>query len=176
MGVPKTFADGEGLIAADVNKYLNSPYTVVKSADETINNSIAVQNDDHLVITVPADPGGVNKYLLTGFVLVTGSGTPDMYFQWQNTGLSIWYSVFGPATVATSMSAAEASDVEGRVNPDNSIIAIGNTGALAGVHIFGYVEPTTVAVPLQLQWAQNVATVANTLVKKGSWLRLEKTY
>lgn len=139
---------------------------VRKTADEIVNNSAALQNDDHLVLAAEA-----NSVWLVDFIILvlTPSATPDVKLAITvPAGASVFYSItrhnpFGGAVSDqvgnVSGEAIQVSLIAGETNFIR-IPTIAVVGATAG--------------NIQLQWAQFGATAEDTTVKANSCLIAHK--
>ncbi len=176
MGVPKTFVAGEVLTASDVNTYLTGPSFAIKTADEIVNTSAVLQNDDHLVIAMP-----VNKnYLLTAWLLTAGAVGADLQIAFTfPANATVTHSItgmaaIGPTSASASTEMTYAGAAEDTSSPTVTVTAgTESTSVFSGLFISGYVTTAATAGNLQLQWAQSNSTASNSTFKKGSWLRLE---
>jgi len=138
-----------------------------KSADETVNNSAAMQNDDELVLPVVAS----EVWYFELFVLFRSSTGADIKFgfsvpsgatmKWHSQAL--WYGVGVGSTPGTPN---EATDSYAR----------GGAGATTttGFMIWGIIVVSTTAGNVNLQWAQNTAESSDTKVLANSCLRATK--
>lgn len=125
---------------------------VRKAADETVNNSAVLQNDDHLVLAVGAD----DVWFIIVVALVTTGATPDWKcsfavpaggaMKWEAWSAAPWDKVAGGSYAATGPLAAIPVGVQG--------IYIG--GGTAG--------------NVNFQWAQRVADPSDTKVLTNSFL------
>lgn len=136
---------------------MDAPTVVRKTADETVNNSDALQNDDDLLFAMTAS----TTYEIELLLLISSNATADfkMAFTLPAGADMIW---FLPATATL---ASEGSTAEG--------ISITGT-TVEGYLIRGIVRCDTTAGNLQLQWAQNTATVVDTIVYANSALKYWK--
>lgn len=138
---------------------LNPGTTAYKTADETIISTGTYQDDDHLFVTVEAN--GVYVYTVEGayssgvtpdfrfqFSVPSGTfgGTYFQYFDATNAMVRSSYSV--PATGAVTGLQGKASDTPFEFG---GIFTCGATGGT-----------------MQWQWAQDVSTASNTIVRAGS--------
>jgi hypothetical protein len=135
--------------------------TAVKTADETVNNSGTLQNDDHLSIAV-----GANEIWIVRMALnLTIRAASD--FQWAFTLPS------GGTATALRMSGDFTVNVG---TPDQSQDATAAITVLSsGLQTIGYggaviVKTAGTSGTAQLQWAQNTATPEDTSVLVGSSL------
>jgi hypothetical protein len=135
---------------------------VTKTADEIVNNSSVLQNDDHLVLAVEAN----QSYIMLLFTRGTSvTATPDLKIGWSvpaGTSMS-WNSINNLGTAAT------AEETEASALTQN----IG-AGQQKGMVSAGVVIVGGTAGNIQLQWAQATATAENTTMRQGSWMALIK--
>jgi hypothetical protein len=138
---------------------LNPAQVTYKTADETIISTGTYQDDDHLYVTVEA--GGVYVFTVEGaynsgvtpdfryqFSVPSGtfSGTYFQYFDASNAMVRSSYSV--PATGAVTGLQGKVSDTPFEFG---GVYTCGSTGGT-----------------MQWQWAQDVSTASNTVVRAGS--------
>lgn len=131
-----------------------------KTADETVNNSSAFQNDDVLLASVVANA----VYLARLHIMYNSGTTPDFKYQFTvpaGTTLPAW-SFIGTTGAAVSFNAASSGGVSG----------LGGTGADQPVDSWGVIITSGTAGTVQVQWAQDVANASNTIVRAGSYLEL----
>lgn len=132
--------------------------TAVKSADESVNNSDVLQNDDDLLVPVAANTDYV---FILDILAVSVTATPDLKVGW---------SVPAGATMTWAM----VGDIEQNYNSENEggtdIQTL--TSSLKYTRWVGTVQVAGTSGNLQLQWAQTAATAEDTTVKAGSMLRL----
>lgn len=132
--------------------------TKYKGADETVNNSSALQADDDLVFAVGAQETWVVEY----FIIYSSATTADMLFDIQTpTGTSGFGSVLGRDTGGTE-------SVFISLNQDESWILGGNGAASTLAHIKITLIIGNTPGNVTFRWAQNAAEVSNTNVKTGS--------
>lgn len=136
---------------------------VVKAADETVNNSAALQDDDELFAPVGASQTYIFEALLS--YIAAASATPDIKFAFTiPAGATLlWSGVGGGGSASEQTETASAAAKSWAA-----------TTALASVHVRGIVVVGGTAGELQLQWAQNVATAEDTDLKANSWLRIRR--
>lgn len=129
-----------------------------KSADETVNNSATLQDDDHLFFSI-----GANETWTFRFVLFANSGTsPDLKA-----------AVTAPAGASCKYAAidAEAAVTTPVVTTCGTATAmLTGTGAYDVYEVVGTVVNGATAGTVNLQWAQNVAAASNTIVATGSYM------
>jgi hypothetical protein len=137
--------------------------TVVrKTANETVNNSATLQNDDHLLLAI-----GASEVWEFQFTLWYDAGvTPDIKFaitvpsgatlRWGNAP---WVNTAGAAYGTGAESSSGGSrDFAGGTAPRITVI-------------HGMIANSTNAGNLQLQWAQNTANASDTIVYANSTLK-----
>lgn len=135
-----------------------------KTADETVNNSNTLQNDDHLFVAVAAN--AVYDWKL---VLHYNSGTtPDLKIGWTvpTSTTMVWGGVIIDTSGAITVAAALTQ---------SSVQAIGGTGSNAFQVFTGTVVTSTTAGTLQMQWAQNTTNLSDSKILAGSELTLIRT-
>lgn len=135
---------------------------VAKTADESVNNSAVLQNDDHLLFPVEASELWQFDLLLD---IVGVSATADLQLAWAlPAGATVKWgleSAQGGVAVAAAPTALSTGTI--------------TAGLLNGEIILkasGFITVSTTVGVAQLQWAQNTATVENVTVKRGSVLKL----
>lgn len=154
-----------------ISLYTRSLYTFAsKTADETVNNTTTLQNDDTLLAAVPS--AGTFAFDLTLFY--TSSNTADIKFAFTiPAGATLRWGVCGLATTAT------ASTGDGQwasATGSATAVAIGGAnGTTAMASISGMLLMGGTAGILQLQWAQNTLEVSNTTVNTFSNMRVWRT-
>jgi hypothetical protein len=137
------------------------PVTVYKTANETVNNSTTLQDDDQLLISVEANV----TYDFEAEIIYNSGTTPDFKFAWTYpAGLTMFYAVY----------AAGGGTFLGYYETEVNTPVLDGAGAAVGVLLKGTVIVAATAGTLQLQWAQNTLTAANTVVQAGSYIRLRR--
>ncbi len=132
--------------------------TVIKTADETVNNSNVLQDDDELVFDVDA-----NQVWTVDFVLQAQSGTtPDFR-----------YAVTAPAgsTCTVGFENPENAQSQSQVGCGVSTSRVAGSGNNEIYRIVGTVSTGSFAGQIRLQWAQFTTNASNTIVRAGSYVR-----
>jgi hypothetical protein len=158
----------EDITATDLQAMVDAitelqPVFVRKTVDETVNNSITLQNDD--VLALPMSANAVYRLHLR---LVVNSGTtPD----WRGQ-----FSYPAGATATMHFQVLETSPAAGLQGPfaETMLFQIGTTGSDQIILIDGLWVVSTTAGTLQLRWAQNTANASDTKVKAGSFMHLQR--
>lgn len=136
------------------------PVFVRKSADETVNNSATLQDDDALgkLLTVSS------TYEFELLILYNSGATPDLKFGFTGpAGSSANWAAISNSTPVVSVPKVLADT-----------LTVDGTGADATVLVKGIFVMGATAGGLQLQWAQATANASNTIVRAGSYLRIRK--
>lgn len=133
---------------------------VSKTADETVNNSTTLQDDDHLVFAMAAN----TSYLVNAVFLLDATGTtPDFKFGWTvPSGCTMIWASSGGSSWESGSALSMASESAALVADSRS----GTTGA----EYQAIVRNGATAGNLQLQWAQNTANGSDSKVLKHSHL------
>lgn len=141
-----------------------APVVVYKTATETVNNSNTLQDDDELAIELLPSERAQFKFNL----LYRGNATADIKF-----GLSIPAG----ATInfctenGTKINTADTIAIQNVIFSTSSTIQLGTDPSnTRQATIVGEIRTNGTGGDLQLQWAQNVATVADTDVLAQSHL------
>jgi hypothetical protein len=136
---------------------------VLKTADETVNNSATLQNDDELKFAV----GASEKWQFDCDIYHTTGGTVDLKSTWVGpSGSTIIWSVLGKdaanAVLDTTAALAGATTTS----------MAGSTGVMFHQRHMGVISNGATPGDLQFQWAQNTQTASNSIVHALSNIRL----
>lgn len=145
---------------------LTSLKVVRKTADETVNNSTTLQDDDSLLFAIAANEIWVAEFN----VFALGDATADIKF-----------AVTTPAGATLMTAAFQPSNTTTAINSSVLVTASGTNLGGPGANANGMLYRVVVSVAngatagnVTLQWAQTVQTVADTTVKAGSFLIARK--
>lgn len=129
-----------------------------KTADETVNNSATLQNDDFLSWAVAANA----TYLLRLQLFYSTAATPNIKIGWTfPASLTMKVGVIGIDTTSAFVSNSGYDQT--------TVISFGpGTSPERMVVVFARVNVSATAGTLQLQWAQNTANASNTIIRDGS--------
>jgi len=139
----------------------------VKTADETVNNSITYQNDDHLFISLEANSiyqlelfmmisqGGITAAIKADFTVPTGTTIEQTITRNENNNSTFYWT--------------HSEDL--RIEWQNGCRLLGADNVIISR---GAVFTLGTAGNLVLRWAQNTADLTDTKVTKGSYLKLTK--
>lgn len=142
------------------------PLHVRKASDETLSNSATLQNDDELFLSV-----GVQLYEFEAAVIYGAGTTADFKIAWTFPSATFDYIV----TCLDNSASPVAGQVLSLAEASGSSKTYGGVGVSAFRYAWfrGRLNVAT-AGTLRCQWAQNTATVENTVVKAGSWITLRQ--
>lgn len=142
-----------------------------KSANETVNNSTIPQADDHLTLTVAS----ATTYLVEGCLLYSSSPAADLKFRFANydsgTGAILDWGSPGPALTSTAQTRASIMVRQNKTAAQVGGVAVG-TGLI--VPFMGSLTTGSTATNIVVEWAQNIADATDTVVHRGSWVKLTK--
>lgn len=156
---------GDTIWATAANALTRVPARIYKSADEIVNNSTTLQNDDHLVLPIAANEIWAIQMRL---FITNATGSP---------GFKVAFTVPSGATGSiVAQSGAAASDLGASTNVNAMTTTI--TSGFAAITLASYTEAWMIinlyvinssnAGNVQFQWAQSSAVVGNTTLLKGS--------
>lgn len=164
---------GQTVHASDLNAL--SGNAVSLTADSPIVNNSVTLVSTNLVIALLAN----TTYAIEGYIWHNASAPPDLKIGWLvPAGATGQWSSIGPYAAATPVAANK------RINyTDFGVVPIANSLTFAGDTTFaqaaavprGFVAVSATAGNLTLQFAQGTATVVNTNVKAGSWIKVTPT-
>jgi len=133
---------------------------VIKSSDQTVNNSTTLVNDDTLVWALAAN----KNYRLWAHAFIDTHVSSD--FKWTFTGPT---DCEIHLTVNRNYAAGASYDWHG-LNVLGTNVSMGTpTDTASNWYWFGTIMNSSNAGNLQLQWAQNVAQSFDTKMHNGSW-------
>lgn len=144
--------DHDGVNSAIAVGALNGIY---KSADEVVNNSVTLQNDDELLFAVLAN----ETYYFDMVLFLTAATQADFKYKIVlPSGGDIFFQNY-------------TSDSPSKKDYDTAITVDGfGTATFASLHLKGMFVVGATGGNFQLQWAQDVLTVADNTVYEGSFL------
>lgn len=134
-----------------------------KTADETVNGSAALQDDNELIVGAAADA----TYLLELQATQNSGATP---------GFKLSFSLPSGATWLHGRFNAGSSAANEQFGLMPLVGLSGITGAAADslLVVRALITISSTAGNVTLQWAQNTSNASNTVVRSGSWLLLTR--
>ena len=162
VGTTMTQAEYEAVNSHSLASGLVIPKIVLKAADETVNNSDVLQNDDELLFAIAA-----NEVWGFTFVIAWNSGTtPDIKFA---------LAVPALATFAAAISGGDGAGNDVRsMQVSGTALSLEGSAAEMAATIIGRVVNGANAGNLQLQWAQTTANASDTIVRANSYIIAHK--
>lgn len=156
-GVSGTIADAADLTTHEADFNLHTK-TVIKTADETVNDSTSLQNDDELLLAV----GASEKWVIAAAIRNSSSAVADFKLKFTiPSGATGWGFLAGESTSqAAYLSIA------------NTAVGWATAGYPTGhfLYIVLHIIVGATAGNVQLQWAQNTQEASDTKVLAGSCL------
>lgn len=158
---------GDIIYASDVNDV--APLVAVKTADETVNNSSTLQDDNELFVAVRAN----NTYIVETGLIYSSGATPliKVGFDFPSGATFVWTM----DSLHNSITAATRGDIE-RFVQSGSTQSFGVSGAGTKVDATpsGLLTVGSTGGNFTVQWAQQTANASNTVMYAGSWIKLTR--
>lgn len=151
-----------GVIAAltDEREFLPLPRWVRKAADEIVNNSAALQDDDELTMLFPANSTWDLEWMLRA---TSATATPD---------LKVGFTVPASAAGGVAIMGGDAAVVRGGAfGATFSTIPLWASADEAGVFIKATIRIGATSGAVTLRWAQQTATAEDTKILANSWMK-----
>jgi len=146
------------------------PQVARKTANEIVNNSNALQDDDHMGIAVAA--GAV--YLMDGFWIYGADPAADIKVGFTGpAGATLDWVRGGMDSAATAVTGGFNSTAQ-TLGSAPSLGAVTGVGTILIATPKGLLVTGGAAGTLQMQWAQNTAQANNATLYAQSWLRLQR--
>lgn len=149
-------------------------YSVYKSADESINTSTVLQNDDALLWSVAANERWHFKILI--YATDASNGVADMKIGWSvpaSTTMA-WASYFAPSGAYSGFQPVITTSVPVAVFTESTSHSFGTFNGNFMLIYEGVVFVSSTAGTVNFKWAQNTSNGSNLTVKAGSFLELVK--
>ena len=167
FATPKAIADSDIAFLSDIpdlasHEALTNAHNIryaFKTADETVNNSNVLQNDNDLVLSLEA-----NKiYTFELHLVVAMKANSDFKHAFtQPAGVTSYMTRYSDSS--TTVAATATTTWSSLISSSNNIY----------IKFLGIIITTGTTGDFQLQWAQNTAVAEDTKVLKGSYLKLTK--
>ncbi len=165
-GTGITIANGAGTITISQGV---ASQIVVKSANETVNNSTTLQNDDHILFALAAN---TNYWFDLTLLLTSASANADYKFGWTvPAGCTMFWGVrTDPLTGTWGASAATAAAFA--LKTEAETLSIGSVAGSHGAILSGIVRNGATTGNLQFQWAQLNLTAEDNIINADSFLQI----
>lgn len=142
---------------------------VVKAADESVISSIALQDDNELLIAIP----GAGTYVIDLDLIITGPAAGDMRIGASfpaGTCRMLPDSLDNTLAATSGPISRQTVMIVSGVDPG---VGIGTNVSDVYAHIRFFLFATAAGV-FTFRWAQSVSTATNTIIRAGSMLRMEQ--
>jgi hypothetical protein len=136
---------------------IGSPKIIRKTADETVNNSDTLQNDDELKFAISANE--VWAFILLPIIYTTDTASFKAYFTVPTNGNLYGSMLMTETDLVTYLFALFAN---------SSYAIVGSQYNYAPMVVFGIIVNGDTAGNFQFQWAQNTAEESDTKVLANS--------
>lgn len=149
-------------------------YSVYKSADESLNTSTTLQNDDALLWAVAANERWHFKLMI--YATDASNGVADMKIGWSvpaSTTMA-WASYFAPSGAYSGFQPVITTSVPVAVFTESTSHSFGTFNGNFMLIYEGVVFVSSTAGTVNFKWAQNTSNGSNLTVKAGSFLELVK--
>jgi hypothetical protein len=150
-----------------------TPYGAWKLADEVVNGSATLQNDDELFVAVPAN----TRFAIRGLVNFTSNTTANFRLDWTGpTG----YTHITNTKVYSRIAAAPTQLVDTRTFIEGALVGASGAASLVNsthgqlMELSGWLQTSSTAGTAQIRWSQNTSNGSNTTVYANSFIMLEK--
>jgi hypothetical protein len=172
---PKTWSAGETLTAANFNTHIRDNGIATmhllarKSADETVNNSTVLQNDDHLFFTI----GATEAWLVEAYLMVDGgSSSSDFQVAWTvpASATMLWAASSSLSASVVAWETLPAASTPHQLSSAGTAATYGMDTTITGVRLTGIAAGGGTSGTVQLQWAQGTAVAEATILKQNSCL------
>lgn len=142
-----------------------TPLFARKTADETVNNSDTLQDDDHLVLALVAN----KTYVVRGLLFADSGTTPDIKIAFTKPASSTYYwTTSQPVSSVATLPATQSGGV--RRTTDSQVLGTVGAGTAVAVQLAGIIRTAGTAGNLTLQWAQNTVDASDTKMLADSWI------
>jgi hypothetical protein len=139
-----------------------------KTANEAVTASTAVQDDDHLFLTV--EPNAV--YLIDAFLIyLAGNNNPDLLLAWSGpAGATFDWTAGGLLSTVTTVTGS----IHLQHRAIGETVAVGATTSAAVARPSGLLVTGVNGGTFRFRWAQNTSDASATEVRANSWLRAQR--
>ena len=152
-----------------VASVLDPAVYIRKAANETVNNSNSLQNDNELVFAVEAN----KTYLVKLFLLYDSSTTADFQYSFTLPAGAVGYkTTVNAPTSTTTCSGTSGTLVFNSITQTNNSVGGAGTGTAntCALSLDGTIIVSSTAGNAQFRWAQANLDATDTVVRAGSWI------
>lgn len=167
----KASAAGQTVYSTAGNAIAMVTGAVRKSADESVNNSTVLQNDDHLLWSVAANEVWAFTAFLY-FTIASGNPAPKWTFTMPASGAGEYWAAGLQANIDSESNGANSFQAFAQMSTTLTWSVTGLTSF--GVVLIGNFRNGANAGTVQFQWAQSSAVASNTTLKTGSYFDLKR--
>lgn len=174
---PRTWTAAETVTAAIMNGAVRDNLLALngyvhKSADESLNTSTTLQNDNHLLYAI--DDTGTFEIDAWIYAASAADAAGDIKFGWSFPTGTLHFSGFGlDSTLASGQSGTFAAAAALSATSGTTALGFGLSTQNNTIHLHGHLAATATGT-LQLMWAQVASNANNSTVKAGSHLRVRQ--
>lgn len=146
---------------------------VRKTSDETVNNSVTLQNDDALVFAAEAN----STYYVKLFMLYDSATAADFRYSFSLPASGFGYKSthHAPTTTTTCSGTAGSFIYIDVTQTDNNVGGAGTgTSNTCALVVEATIMTLSTAGNIQVQWAQGTLDATNTVVRANSWISYRK--
>ena len=175
---PRTWVAGEKPPAATLNDHIRNNLEALngyvrKTADESVTSSTTLQNDDHLLWTIPQAGSYAFEVSLIVVSAANAAGDISLGFTFP-TGTLYWGAQGLDETLAANTAGQMRSKADtDAASPTTSGFPFGASTADSLLRVSGLLVATASGT-LQFQWAQNASNASATTVKTGSFMTVKQ--
>jgi len=148
---------------------ISNTQLAVKAADETVNSSTTLQNDDALVVALSAS----TNYAIIMYLVINSTANADFKYDFavptSPTAVGNrqhFYGIGGAASASGNLVQAEAN----AVGLETDVTVLCADGNSHGLMMMAAIRNGSNAGNLQLRWAQGTSHADDCSVLQGSWL------
>nr|WP_157554045.1 hypothetical protein [Herbidospora sakaeratensis] len=144
--------------------------TVVKPSDESVSSSTTLQNDDHLILSLPTN----STFIMDAMIIYLSPGNADFKGAWSGpSGATLqWFTDAGSSAETVGVHAVNR--IVYQISETTSILAPGLDPFLMCYKPKGILTTGGSNGNLTFRWAQATSQASAAVAKAGSWIRLHK--
>lgn len=162
------FVAGQDLTADVLNAAIDVTRTAYQSVDQTVNNTTTYVSSTGLTLSIGASEVHVYESLI---MFDTNTSADFKQRLLLPASATVRIARWSSSTVGTAIDTAIEHDAITVTEIQSGGVA---SGTIMSTRATGLITNSTAAGSVTLQFAQNAATVVNTVLKIGSWIRLTR--